>query len=145
VIGTLICGALLGLALLTPASNEIFYILSRPSEAGLFSLVLALLPVLAVGTVAGLTATVQNYRRPAEARRTPRGLYPFLLVLAGLVAGAILLAYAHKYAMPMELALKYWLHCQRNTRRFHARKEIRLRPANLLPSAWKIQIRSSHL
>lgn len=93
-LGTLIFGALLALVLLTPISNEVFYILSRSSEAGLFSLVLALLPVLAVGTVAGLTATVQNYRRPVEARRTPRGLYPMLLLLAGLVAGAILLAYA---------------------------------------------------
>ncbi len=92
-VATLACGALLAL-MLGPASGEIFYILSRPHDVGLFALIVLLLPVLAIGAVAGIAATVQNYRYAAADRRTPLGLRSGLLLLLGLVAGAIAVAAA---------------------------------------------------
>lgn len=53
-------------------------------------LIAVTLSVLAIGL--GIGATVQNYRRPLAERHTPRWLTVALLVLAGVVAGAILLA-----------------------------------------------------
>ncbi|HEX6386535.1 MAG TPA: hypothetical protein VF177_17830 [Anaerolineae bacterium] len=50
-----------------------------------------------VGISAGLVAAVQNYRRPAAERRTPRGLTTALVGVAMLALGAILAA-----AIPQE-------------------------------------------
>jgi uncharacterized cupredoxin-like copper-binding protein len=84
-------GAVLALAiggmLLVPAAGTIAFSLSHPTD-GLFILMVLLLPLLALAIIAGISATVQNYRN-AE-RRTPRGLPTALTTLAGLIVGAVL-------------------------------------------------------
>jgi uncharacterized cupredoxin-like copper-binding protein len=85
-------GAVLALAiggmLLVPAAGEIAFSLSHPTD-GLFILLVLLLPLLALAIIAGISATVQNYR--SAERRTPRGLPTALTALAGLVVGAVLI------------------------------------------------------
>jgi uncharacterized cupredoxin-like copper-binding protein len=89
-------GALLALllagGLLGPAIGEVLFSLAHPSDFGMFSLLVVLLPLLLIALAAGVAATVQNYR--GGARRAPRWLAPALIALAGLVAGAILVAAA---------------------------------------------------
>jgi plastocyanin len=84
-------GAVLALAiggmLLVPAAGEIAFSLSHPTD-GLFILMVLLLPLLALAIIAGVSATVQNYR--SVERRTPRGLPTALTALAGLIVGAVL-------------------------------------------------------
>ncbi len=92
-LATLACGALLAL-MLGPASGEILYILSRPHDVSLFALIVLLLPVLVIGVSAGIGATVQNYRYVASERHAPRGLRTGLILLVGLLGGAIAVAAA---------------------------------------------------
>jgi plastocyanin len=87
-VGTLVCGLLLilnGLPLLQT--------LGAPGVQGqIFGVSVVMLALLVVGTGAGIGATVQNYRRAAGDRHTPRGFVAALTGLAGLVAGALLVA-----------------------------------------------------
>lgn len=51
-------------------------------------LLFLLLPTMLVGVVAGLAATVQNYRHAPGERHAPRWLTPALCIMAGLALGA---------------------------------------------------------
>src|SRR5205085_6508403 len=73
--------------LLVPAAGEIIFSLTHPTD-NMFILMVLLLPLLALAIVAGVGATMQNYR--SAERRTPRGLPAVLTALAGLIAGAVL-------------------------------------------------------
>jgi plastocyanin len=69
------------------------FLATHPTEPA-FTPVLVLLTMAVIGIVAGVSATVQNYRRPLAERRTPRGLLSVLLVIIALMLGAILVAQA---------------------------------------------------
>jgi plastocyanin len=62
-----------------------------PSEP-IFSPMLIVMVLSVLGGVAGISATVQNYRRPLLDRRMPRWLPAALLTIAGVVLGAIMVA-----------------------------------------------------
>lgn len=71
-------------------------VLTQYSVAGLpmFMFAAILLAVLVVGIVSGISATIQNYRRSAAERRTPRLLVPAVVAVVALVAGASLVVAA---------------------------------------------------
>jgi plastocyanin len=84
---------LLPVAMLFPMFQGV---LTQHSVAGLtmFSWVAVFVAVIVVGIIAGIAAAVQNYRRPAAERRTPRLLAPALAAVAALVVGASLVVAA---------------------------------------------------
>jgi plastocyanin len=82
-LGTLVTGLLL--ALLGMLGGEVVFSLAHPGEV-MFSFFVVALAVLAVGLVASIAATVQNFR--GADRRSPRWLPAALLLVGGLVAGA---------------------------------------------------------
>jgi uncharacterized cupredoxin-like copper-binding protein len=90
-LGALVSLLLAG-GLLAPAITEVVFSLTHPSDFGTFSLLVVLLPLLLIGLISGIAATVQNYR--GGTRRAPRWLSPALIALGGLIAGAILVAAA---------------------------------------------------
>ncbi len=83
--------ALVGGAFIAVLNGFFMFLVTQPSEPA-FAPILVLMVLSVVGIVAGIGATVQNYRRPMAERRTPRGLLATLLVIVGLVVGAILVA-----------------------------------------------------
>jgi plastocyanin len=83
-LGTLVFSLLL--ALLVIGASEIVFTLSHPGGA-LFTFLLIVIPVLAIGFVASISATVQNYR--SVERQSPRWLPGALMIVAGLVVGAV--------------------------------------------------------
>jgi len=94
---------LLPLAMLFPMFQGV---LTQYSVAGLtmFLWVAVLVAVISVGIVAGISATVQNYRRPAVERRTPRLLTPALTAVAALVVGAALVVAAPQPGTVMDIS-----------------------------------------
>lgn len=66
------------------------YNLAHPASTHEFGFALILLAIATVGIVAGIGATVQNYR--SAERRTPRALPFALTALAALCLGALLVA-----------------------------------------------------
>lgn len=76
--------------LLAPAFDQIIAEIVTPGMPLRVALTI-LLPLMAVAILAGIAATVQNYRRPPEARRAPRWLFSLLAAVSGVVIGAILL------------------------------------------------------
>jgi heme/copper-type cytochrome/quinol oxidase subunit 2 len=90
-LGAVLSGLLLALIAVMGA-GDILYPLMHPNSFNEFVLMLLLLPLLIIGLAGGIGATVQNYR--GAERRAPRWLSPALLVLGGLLAGAILVAAA---------------------------------------------------
>jgi plastocyanin len=87
-LGALVFG-LLG-AFLALGSGELAFMLSHPGDFAPFSLLALALPLVVVGLVASVWATVQNYR--SAERKAPRGLTAALAAVVGLVAGALLVA-----------------------------------------------------
>jgi plastocyanin len=87
-LGTLLFG-LLG-AFLALGGGEIAFMLSHPGDFGPFSMLALALPVVVVGLVASVWATVQNYR--SAERRAPRGTVATLSAIVGIVVGALLVA-----------------------------------------------------
>jgi len=88
-------GAIVALALLALIGMPLTETLMHPSVGGpLFAVAAMIVPLLLISVVAGIGATLQNYRYAASERRTPRGLLGALLLVAGLVAGALLVAAA---------------------------------------------------
>ena len=81
-----VCGLLLGL--LAMLGGELAFMLSNPGSP-MFAFIVVALTVLAVGLVASVGAAIQNYR---SVRTTPRALVPGLALVAGLVAGALVVA-----------------------------------------------------
>ncbi len=68
------------------------YDLQHPEETHVFGFVLVVLALAVLGVVSGVGATVQNYRRAADARRAPRSLPYLLVVIGALLVGAISVA-----------------------------------------------------
>ena len=66
--------------------------LVQPASTLQFGTQLVLLGILVTGIVAGIGATVQNYRRPAAEQRLPNWVRWAALVLAGLFVGAVAVA-----------------------------------------------------
>jgi plastocyanin len=85
-------GALLHALLLGAEPQVLIYDLSHPENLGLWAIILGLCITAVVGLVAGVLATIQNYRVPAAEQRAPRWLGGALPVLAALYLGAVLSA-----------------------------------------------------
>jgi heme/copper-type cytochrome/quinol oxidase subunit 2 len=87
-------GALLGALLLVEGSIFLSRELTEPANAANFAFAAVFFATSAVALVAGIGATVQNYRaprsRPFVAPPAPRWIYPALLAFAALVFGGIL-------------------------------------------------------
>jgi plastocyanin len=88
-LGTLLA-LLLIVGLLAPALDPIITEITTPGMPLRVPLTI-LLPLLALGVLAGIAATVQNYRRAPAERQAPRWLLSALVGLAGAIAGAVLL------------------------------------------------------
>src|SRR5262245_26100956 len=83
-------GALWSIFMIVGNSEDIIYNFAHPSNAHQFNFTVVTLAVAVVGVVAGVSATVQNYR--GRERSTPRVLPFALTALIALCLGAILVA-----------------------------------------------------
>jgi plastocyanin len=83
-------GALLCLWQLITSIGIFVYDLTHPEDFHFFAFNVILLPVLIIGILSGIGATVQNYR--GAERRTPRWLGPGLVALATFCLGTIVTA-----------------------------------------------------
>lgn len=93
---------LLPVAMLAPMFMGV---LGEYSVAGLkmFTWVAVFLAVVVVGIVAGISATVQNYLRPAVERRAPRLLVPALVAVVAIIVGATLVVAAPQPGTVMDI------------------------------------------
>jgi plastocyanin len=89
VLGSVLALLFAGL-LVAPAAGEIVHVLGQAGDP-LYPFLVIVFPVMAVALVAGIAATVQNYRRPAGERYAPRLLGAALAGVAGVVAGGLVL------------------------------------------------------
>lgn len=87
-----IMGTLFGVMVIGGNSGPIVYDLLHPASFRPFTFMAVAITITLVGAVAGLAAVVQNYRRPATERRTPRGMAAALAGVAMLCVGAIAVA-----------------------------------------------------
>ena len=87
ILGTIICGLVTGMNF-----EPLMFGLTHPNDFRVFTFDVVTLAVAVAGILAGIGATVQNYRRAAAERRAPRWLPAALIGVTGLVAGAILVA-----------------------------------------------------
>jgi plastocyanin len=85
---TPLVGAGLSAMVVLANSGPVFYDLTHPDNVVLFRYMVVAVSFAVAGTVAGIGATVQNYR--GTAYRTPRATIPLLAALIALGAGAIL-------------------------------------------------------
>ncbi len=67
--------------------------LQHPAVSGQFIPVVIILTSAIVAIVAGIIATVQNYRYPPGARVAPHGLNTILTAICGIVVGAIIVSF----------------------------------------------------
>ncbi len=81
-------GAALSAMVVVGNRTAVIYDLQRPENLHLFTFMVVAVALAVVGTVAGISATVQNYRRTEP--RTPRIMAPALVGLVGLCLGAVL-------------------------------------------------------
>jgi plastocyanin len=81
-----------GVVLLLGKLDLILYELAHPENTHQFAWQLVMLSFLMVAVVAGIGATVQNYRRPAAERQLPRWVPWGFTALAGVLLGAIAVA-----------------------------------------------------
>ncbi len=88
-------GAVLSIMVVAGNSGPVIYDLTHPETFHLFAFMVVAVALALMGTVAGISATVQNYR--SQERRTPRIMVPALAALATLCLGAILVG-----ALPRE-------------------------------------------
>jgi heme/copper-type cytochrome/quinol oxidase subunit 2 len=72
--------------------NHIRYELAHPENTHQFAWQLIMLAFMATTIVAGIGATVHNYRRPVGERRLPRWVLWGFTALAGLLVGAVTVA-----------------------------------------------------
>lgn len=89
---TPLLGAVWGLVLLLGGFERVLNHLAHPESTLQFASQLVLLALTATAVVAGIGATVQNYRRPAGERRLPRWAGWGFVAVAGLLAGAVAVA-----------------------------------------------------
>jgi uncharacterized cupredoxin-like copper-binding protein len=85
-------GTVLAGLLLIRTAPKLVYGLSNPSDTVVFVLHVVWLPIMLIACLAGVAATVQNYRFAAAERRAPRWLPYALTAVAALCSGAILVA-----------------------------------------------------
>jgi plastocyanin len=83
-------GALWSVLIVAGNSAEIIHSMSHPADVQGFAFTIFVLAMAAIGVVAGIAATVQNYR--GGERPTPRALAAGLALLAGLMVGAVMAA-----------------------------------------------------
>ncbi len=86
-LGTLVCALLLAMN-----SGPMLFQIMHPGDFRSFSFMAVTLPVVVLGILGGIAATVQNYRHAAGERRMPRLLPAVLIGVTGVVLGAILVA-----------------------------------------------------
>jgi nitrite reductase (NO-forming) len=89
---TPLLATLFGFLALAGNSGPILYDLTHPANFHLFAYMVVAVILTLVALVAGVAATVQNYRHPAAERHAPRGLSAMLVGVAVLGLGAILTA-----------------------------------------------------
>jgi plastocyanin len=89
---TPLLGVVLSLVLLLGSFQRLVYHLAHPESLQTFVAQLVMLALLAVGIVAGIAATVQNYRTPAAERHMPRWVAWGFTAMAGLFVGAVCVA-----------------------------------------------------
>ena len=82
--------AILSALIISGDPTLIIHDLTHPEAFHFFATVLIVVATALVGIVAGISATVQNYR--SRERRTPRIMLPALAAVASLCLGAILVA-----------------------------------------------------
>lgn len=88
-------GALLSVLLVSANGDVVIHDLMHPEALHVFVVLLSIVAIALIATVAGISATVQNYR--SGERRTPRLMVPALVALAALCLGAFLVG-----ALPRE-------------------------------------------
>lgn len=86
---TPLLGAVWSLIMLLGSAQRALTHLAQPESTLQFGAQLLLLGLLLTGVVAGIGATVQNYRRPAAEQRLPRWVGWAYLLMAGLFVGAV--------------------------------------------------------
>jgi plastocyanin len=89
---TPLLGAVWGLVLLFGKVEMLLFHLAHPENTHEFAAQLVLIGLATTAVTAGVGATVQNYRRPAEERRLPRWVPWGLTTMAGLLLGAVAVA-----------------------------------------------------
>ena len=87
ILGTIIGGLVIGMNF-----EPLMFGLTHPNDFRVFTFDVVTLAVAVAGILAGIGATVQNYRRAPLERRVPRWLPAALIGVTGLVSGAILVA-----------------------------------------------------
>jgi len=88
-----VLGVLLSVLMLAMNGVPIVHAVMTPTVSfPMFVLGITMLPATIVGVIAGIAATVQNYRYAPEARRTPRGFSYVLTALLAVIGGALLVA-----------------------------------------------------
>lgn len=85
-----VLAAIWSLFIVAGNAEHVRYNLTHPDDAHSFAFTTMLLGIAAVGLISGIGATLQNYRRAADARRMPRWGRYGLVGLVGVAAGAIL-------------------------------------------------------
>lgn len=83
-------GAVLSAMIVAGKSAAVLYDLQHPETFHLFAFMVVAVALALTGTVAGISATVQNYR--GGERHRPRMLVPTVVALVGVCAGALLVA-----------------------------------------------------
>jgi len=86
-LGTIFSGLLL-----SRSAPKLVYGLSNPGDTVVFALHVIWLPVMLIACLAGIVATVQNYRPALVGQRTPGWLPYVLTAVVALCTGAILVA-----------------------------------------------------
>lgn len=89
---TPLLGTLFGTLVIAGNSGPIIYDLTRPASFHPFAFMVVAVAISIVMIIAGVAATVQNYRRAAWDRRAPRGLAAMLVGVVMLCVGAITVA-----------------------------------------------------
>lgn len=89
---TPILGVVWSTIMLVGSAERALTHLAQPASTLQFGTQLLLLGILLTGIVAGIGATVQNYRRPAAEQRLPRWVPWGYVALAGLFVGAVAVA-----------------------------------------------------
>jgi plastocyanin len=87
-----VLGAVWSTIMLVGSAQRALTHLAQPASTLQFGAQLLLLGILVTGVVAGIGATVQNYRRPTAEQRLPSWVRWSYLVIAGLFIGAVAVA-----------------------------------------------------
>lgn len=89
---TPLLGTLFSVVLFAMNAEPMITALMNPADFNMFTFMMLTLTALVIGIVAGIAATVQNYRHATNDRTTPRSLKATLIALVAIIAGALLVA-----------------------------------------------------